>query len=129
MNGCPRHPQSKGSVERGNGSMKLKLQSWMQDNNTASRNVEIHFVQWSLNNTYHEEIHMEPHKALTGNKPRYGLSTKLPAGFLSRITTGVTGEELIQLIDITTEDVEDDGVSVKGQYCHPTRCSHPLKCP
>ena len=36
VNGCPRHPQSQGSVGRGNGSMKLKLLNWMQDNNTAS---------------------------------------------------------------------------------------------
>ena len=110
VNGRPRHPQSQGSVERGNGSMKLKLQSWMRDNNTASWSVGIRFVQWSMNNTYHEAIHMEPYKALTGNKPRCGLATKLPADFLARITTGVTEEELIQLMDITTEDVEDDRV-------------------
>ena len=108
VNGCPRHPQSQGSVERGNGSMKLKLLNWMQDN-TASWSVGIHFMQWSMNNTYHEATYMEPYKALTENKPRCGLAIKLPANFLAHITTGVT-EELIQLMNITTEDVQDAGV-------------------
>ena len=66
-------------------------------------------MQWSMNNTYHEAIYIEPYKALTENKPRCGLAIKLPANFLAHITTGVT-EELIQLMNKTTEDVQDAGV-------------------
>ena len=110
MNGSSRDPKSQGSVERGNSSMKLKLQSWMLDNNAAFWSVMIRFVQWSMNNTYHEAIHIEPYKSLIENKPRCGLATKLPVDFLASITTGVTEEELIHLMDIATEYFEDNRV-------------------
>ncbi|XP_066965445.1 KRAB-A domain-containing protein 2-like [Macrobrachium rosenbergii] len=31
VNGCPRHPQSQGSIERGNGDMRLKFMAWMRE--------------------------------------------------------------------------------------------------
>ena len=34
VNGRPRHPQSQGSVERSNASLKNSLVAWMRDNDT-----------------------------------------------------------------------------------------------
>ena len=45
VHGRPRHPQSKGSVERANGDIKDMLISWMSDNNSQDWVVGIKFVQ------------------------------------------------------------------------------------
>ena len=37
LNGRPRHPESQGSVEKRNGSLKDLLVAWMRDNDTANR--------------------------------------------------------------------------------------------
>ena len=50
---------------------------------------------------------MEPYKALTGNKPRCGLTTTLPAQFLSRFTTGVNEEQLKELSNPGTNAIAD----------------------
>ena len=48
VNGCPRHPQSQGSVERSNGDMKSQLMAWMRDCNTSKWSYGIRFVQSSM---------------------------------------------------------------------------------
>ncbi|XP_064097650.1 KRAB-A domain-containing protein 2-like [Macrobrachium nipponense] len=65
VNGRPRHPQSQGSIERGNGDMKLKLMAWIKDNNCAKWSYGVRFVQWAINSSYHEAIKMTPSQALT----------------------------------------------------------------
>ena len=121
VNGRPRHPQSQGSVERGNGSLKPKLQSWMRDN-TASWSIGCRFVEWSMNSTYHEAIRMEPYKALTGNKPRCGLKTTLPAQFLSRFTTGVNDEQLEELLNPGTNASADYENPAIDDHWYAPRC-------
>ena len=34
INGNPRHPQSQGLVEQGNGTVKARIHAWMKDNKT-----------------------------------------------------------------------------------------------
>jgi transposase InsO family protein len=79
VNGRPRHPQSQGSAERSNATLKDSLVAWMRDNNTSNWSTGLMFVQWSMNTTYHEAIKMEPYKDLFGVKPKIGLGTSLPS--------------------------------------------------
>ena len=58
VNGRPRHPQSRGSVERGSSSVKDALVAWMRDNETAKRTFGLGFVQWGINTTQ-----MSPYEA------------------------------------------------------------------
>ncbi|XP_064111328.1 KRAB-A domain-containing protein 2-like [Macrobrachium nipponense] len=48
VNGRPRHPRSQGSIERGNGDIKLKLMAWIRDNNCAKWSYGARFVQWAI---------------------------------------------------------------------------------
>lgn len=92
VNGRPRHPQSQGSVERGNGSLKESLTAWMRDNNSQKWSLGLFFVQWTLNTAYHEATLVIPYKAVFDTKPRH-----LPLEFLSLVKTGIE-EERLQLI-------------------------------
>ena len=49
VHGKPRHPQSQGSVDHGNGDIKDMLVAWMADNNTNDLSVGIKFVQFHKN--------------------------------------------------------------------------------
>ncbi|XP_064118942.1 KRAB-A domain-containing protein 2-like [Macrobrachium nipponense] len=125
VNGRPRHPQSQGSIERGNGDMKLKLMAWIRDNICAKWSYGVRFVQWAMNSSYHEAIKMTPYQALTGNKPRCGLKSNLPDAFISKITSGIE-EELGRLIKVplTGDSARDDPISncrLSAATCHGTR--------
>jgi hypothetical protein len=93
VNGRPHHPQSQGSVERSNATLKDALVAWMRDNNTSNWSTGLMFVQWTMDTTYHEAIRMEPYKALFGVKPKIGLGTLLPSVFLNKIRTGIDEDE------------------------------------
>ena len=99
VNGRPRHPQSQGSVERGNGDLKVKLTAWMRDNQSSQWSYGIRFVQWAMNSSYHESIKMSPYQAYTGNLPRCGLRSRLPEEFLSKITPEMDEDELEKLLE------------------------------
>jgi hypothetical protein len=99
VHGWPHHPQSQGSVERSNATLKDSLVAWMLDKNTSNLSTGLMFVQWSMNTTYHEAIKMEPYKALFGVKPKTGLRTLLPSDFLNKIQIGIDEDELIKLIN------------------------------
>lgn len=97
INGRPRHPQSQGSVERSNGTMKKKLNSWLRDNNTQNWTRGLMFVQWSMNTTFSEATKVIPYTTLFGTKPRTGLRTNLTTEFLKNIPAGMLEEEFEQL--------------------------------
>jgi len=44
--GCPRHPQSKGSIERSNQDVEHMLRAWMADNKSKKWSVGLNFVQF-----------------------------------------------------------------------------------
>lgn len=98
VNGRPRHPQSQGSVERSNASLKESIVAWMRDNKTSSWSVGLPFVQWALNTTYHEAIKMQPYEAVFGHKARMGLKSKIPREFLEKITNGIFEEDMIMAL-------------------------------
>ncbi|XP_066984700.1 KRAB-A domain-containing protein 2-like [Macrobrachium rosenbergii] len=115
VNGRPRHPQSQGSIKRGNEDMKLKLMAWIRDNNCAKWSYGVRFVQWAMNSSYHEAIKMTPYQALTGNKPRCGLKSNLPDAFISKIWSGIEEEEELERlteVPLTGDSARDDLISV-----------------
>jgi len=106
VNGRPRYPQSQGSVERGNCTLKDSLVAWMRDNKTAAWSYGIAFVQWGVNTTYHEAIKMTPYEAVFGQKPRIGLATKVPRQLVENIMTGTLEEDMLEML--LNEDKEDN---------------------
>ena len=51
VHGKPRHPQSRGSVERANCDIKDMLIAWMSDNDTRDSTVGFTFVQFQKNSS------------------------------------------------------------------------------
>lgn len=106
VNGRPRHPQSQGSVERSNSTLKDSLVAWMRDNKTSKWSHGLLFTQWAMNTTYHEAIKCEPYKAMFGIKPRIGLKTDLPTELLANIKTGIEEETLLALIGENDDEMK-----------------------
>lgn len=93
INGQPRHPQSQGSVEKGNTTLKNVLISWMRDNKMTNWTKGLFSTQWAMNTTVSEATKVIPYKAVFGIKPRVGLRTTLSSEFLQNIEPGVYEEE------------------------------------
>ena len=110
VNGRPRHPQSQGSVERSNSSMKNKLVAWMRDNSCPNWTLGIRFVQWQLNTCVSESTGKEPFRVMFGKKPCLGLSTTLPSEFLRKISPGILEEDLIDILEATPDLIETEPV-------------------
>ena len=107
VNGRPRHPQSQGSVERSNATLKNSLVAWMRDNNSSNWTLGLKFVQWNMNTTYHETIKMEPYKAMFGVKPKMGLGTNLPIEFLNKIQPGIHEESFREMLKESQRDTAE----------------------
>ena len=60
VHGKPRHPQSQGSVERGNADIKDMLIIWMRENNNKKWSIGLKFVQFEKNNSHHSGINRSP---------------------------------------------------------------------
>lgn len=114
VRGKPRHPQSQGSVERCNQTVKEMLATWMADNKSSKWSegsvwfVKIscinqlpgmRFVQFAKNCRVHEGIGRSPYSALFGSKPRYGLVEMYPPGILNGINT----EEELEDLDLSLQ--------------------------
>ena len=99
VNGRPRHPQSQGSVERSNGTIKDALAAWMRDHKTAAWTKGLFFVQWSLNTTFHEGTKVVHYQALFGRKVTVGMASKIQTDFLQNIETGIYEEMLEELCE------------------------------
>lgn len=114
INGRPRHPQSQGSVEKGNGTMKNSLIAWMRDNNTAEWTRGLHLIQWGMNTTVSEATKVIPYQALFGIKPRIGLKTNLATEFLVNIEAGLEEEKFEEFFSnsgsLSGREVSDDAL-------------------
>ncbi|XP_068213461.1 uncharacterized protein [Palaemon carinicauda] len=89
--GKPRHPQSQGSVERANCDMKDMLVAWLSDNNTTDWTVDLKFVQFQKNSSYHSGIRRSPFAALFGSDAKV------------RLTTSALPHDAIHCLQITAE--------------------------
>ena len=47
-----------------------------------------------MNSTYHKAVKNTPYQALSGNKPRFGLSSKIPEDFIAKISPSINEEDL-----------------------------------
>jgi len=105
VNGRPRYPQSQGSVENANGTLKNSLIAWMRDNETSKWTSGLPFVQWGINVSYHEAIKMSPYEAMFGQKSRMGLTSSIPREFLEKLTPGMFEEDLMDML--TADNLEE----------------------
>ena len=85
INGRPRYPQSQGSVEKGNDTLKRSLNAW------------------SLNITNSEATKLVPYKILFGNASRYSIKD---AELLEKINSGIDEEDFEKL---TKESENQEG--------------------
>ncbi|XP_070209682.1 KRAB-A domain-containing protein 2-like [Littorina saxatilis] len=69
IHGRPRHPQTQGCVERGNGDLQLKLGKWMDEHGTDwSRGLK--FVVHAINTSVSSTTGTTPFELAFGQKPR-----------------------------------------------------------
>nr|CAG8617601.1 2599_t:CDS:10 [Entrophospora candida] len=68
INGRPRHPQSQGSVECGNQTLKYKLGAWMQDNNCSDWTFGLKFIIHSMNTSESGATKYTPYNMVFGTK-------------------------------------------------------------
>ncbi|KAK7091747.1 hypothetical protein V1264_009390 [Littorina saxatilis] len=69
IHGRPRHPQTQGCVERGNGDFQLKLGKWMDEHGTDwSRGLK--FVVHAINTSVSSTTGTTPFELVFGQKPR-----------------------------------------------------------
>ena len=68
----------------------------MKDNNSTNWSIGLRFVQWQMNNSYHEAIKTKPYKALFADNPRCGLAKKLPEHFFLQIGCSDMREEVLE---------------------------------
>jgi hypothetical protein len=75
VHGCPRHPQSQGSIERANQDIEAMLGNWMNDNKTKNWVLGINFVQIAKNTRLHSGVGNPPYMLQYGQTCRYGVSS------------------------------------------------------
>jgi transposase InsO family protein len=98
INGRPRHPQTQGSVERGNQTLKYKLNAWMQDNSRNDWTFGLKFVIHSMNTSESSATKYTPYNMV------FGIKHKENSILLNTLfSKGITDEENIP-DDIIIED-------------------------
>ena len=68
IHGRPRHPQSQGLIERGNGDLQLKLGKWM-DTNGESWSKGLRFVIHTINTSVSRITSKSPYEVVFGQTP------------------------------------------------------------
>ncbi|CAG8682213.1 7422_t:CDS:2, partial [Gigaspora rosea] len=66
IHGRPRHPQSQGSVERGNEILKNKLSYWLDETKNNNWPLGLNHVIFAMNNSYCHGINTSPYEAVFG---------------------------------------------------------------
>jgi hypothetical protein len=70
INGRPRHPQSQGSVERGNGILARKLGALMEQNDSIEWVIALRLTLWGMNNSICRATGKTPYELVYGQKPK-----------------------------------------------------------
>lgn len=73
INGRARHPQSQGSVEKGNQDVEKMIFAWMEENDSTRWSIGIHVVQSQKNVREHEGLNAVPYKLVFGQDQLVGL--------------------------------------------------------
>lgn len=110
LHGRPRHPQSQGSVERGNGVVKSKLEKWLRHNfevqKTPSWSFGLHLVQLSKNTSTNLGIKSVPYNLVYGHQIRRSVSDD---SVLSQLIEHCDTEEELEILlnqnSLTLRDV------------------------
>lgn len=112
IRGRPYYPQSQGSVERGNGQIKVMLDSWMRTRETTNWSLGIHFVQMEKNSAWHRGIHNAPYTVVFGHVVRRGLraGALIPPELLKDVDDedALTALLSSQGVGFTVEDAIED---------------------
>ncbi|XP_070206542.1 KRAB-A domain-containing protein 2-like [Littorina saxatilis] len=75
INGRPRHPQSQGCAERGNGDVQLKLGKWMEANEDKGWTQGLLHITYATNTSVSETTGKSPYEVVFGQPPRTHCST------------------------------------------------------
>lgn len=70
INGRPRHPQSQGCVERGNGDFTIKLGKWLEANKESGWVAGIPHIVYAINTSMSEATGKSPFEVVFGQPPR-----------------------------------------------------------
>ncbi|KAK7096975.1 hypothetical protein V1264_004017 [Littorina saxatilis] len=73
IHGRPRHPQSQGCVERGNGNLEIKLGKWM-DEHGSEWTKGLKFVVHAINTSISDTTGKSPYQLVFGQPPRTNSS-------------------------------------------------------
>lgn len=98
INGRPRHPQSQGLVEKGNGFVKHKIANWKKQNNRTDWENSLKYIARTINMATCEGLpnKMTPHEVMYGHKRRPHrdeLRAKFSLSF-SEISDAIAGRHL-----------------------------------
>lgn len=72
IHGSPRHPQSQGCVERGNGDLQLKLGKWL-DEHGGTWPLALQLVTHKINTSIAAATGKTPYEVVFGQRPRQDL--------------------------------------------------------
>ncbi|KAK7097700.1 hypothetical protein V1264_004638 [Littorina saxatilis] len=70
INGRPRHPQSQGCVERGNGDLTVKLGKWLEANEEKGWVAGLPHIVYAINTSISETTGKSPFEVVYGQPPR-----------------------------------------------------------
>ena len=96
VRGRPRHPQTQGSVERGNQDVNSILGGWMKKKNTSKWSIGLYAVAMEKNARYHRTLGASPYELLYGQVPRVKMAD-LPfdLALAANLTTEAELEDLL----------------------------------
>ena len=115
INGCPRHLQSQGLVERANGILQQKLGKWKETTGRSDWSFGLRFVILAMNNSWCRFHKKTPYELVYGDKPR-GTCTLIDELFQRNIYNEEDIPESIQIKDIkdSIENLDDDFLEKQG---------------
>jgi hypothetical protein len=113
INGRARHPQSQGSVERGNQDVEKMIFAWMGEHTSPRWSIGIHVVESQKNGRFHEGIKAIPYKLMFGQDQQIGVAAMhIDEATLARLN------DIEQELDTEmTSLIYDDGEKLSNENC------------
>ncbi len=109
INGRPRHPQSQGLVERGNGILQQKLGKWRETSGRKDWSYGLRLVVLSMNNSVCRSHKKTPYELVFGDKLR-GTCNLIDELFTRGIYDEENIPETIKIVDFedSNENLDND---------------------